>query len=53
VNAAKNNLRILESILVTAYKFVLGLSKNSANKVCWFLLSLPYYNKKEIKFKVC
>jgi len=37
VNAAKNNLRLIESILITAYKFVLGLSKNSANKVCWVL----------------
>jgi len=40
VNAAKNNLKILDSILVSAYKFVLGLPKNSANKVYWSLLSL-------------
>jgi len=40
VNAAKNNLKILDSILVSAYKFVLGLPKNSANKVYWSFLSL-------------
>jgi len=27
INTAKNNLRIIESILVTTYKFVLGLPK--------------------------
>jgi len=38
VNAAKNNLKMLDSILNSAYKFVLGLPKNSANRVCWSLL---------------
>jgi len=51
VNAAKNNLRIIKSILITAYKFVLGLPKNSANKVCWSFLVLPTF--RSIISKIC
>jgi len=41
INAAKNNQNIVESILVSAYKFALGLPKNSANRVCWAYSNMP------------
>jgi len=49
VNAAKNNLNIIESILVLAYKFALGLPKNSANKVCWVYLGISTLRRIIIK----
>jgi len=35
VNAAKSNLKQIDSIIVSAYKIALGLPRNSSNMVCW------------------
>jgi len=35
INAAKNNINLIEGVIVSSYKYVLSLSKNSSNKVYW------------------
>jgi len=45
VNAAKNILNSIESLLVSAYKFALGLPRNSANGVCWAYLGIPSFRR--------
>jgi len=50
VNAAKNNLNIIENILVSAYKFALGLRRNSANGICWAYLGVPSFRRIITKF---
>jgi len=35
INAAKSNLKKIDSIIASAYKIALGLPKNSSNMVCW------------------
>jgi len=37
VNAAKSSLKLIDSIIVSAYKIALSLPRNASNKVCWKL----------------
>jgi len=42
INASKNNIKQIESIIASSYKIALGLPRNSFNKVCWSFLNQPF-----------
>jgi len=46
VNAAKSNLKQIDSIIASAYKIALGLPRNSSNMVCWKFSNHPFFNSR-------
>jgi len=49
INAAKSNLKQIESIIAASYKVALGLPRNSSNKVCWKFSSQPSFDLRVAK----
>jgi len=48
INAFNSNFKIIESIVISAYKIVLGVNRSVSNKTCWAISGQPTIKSKII-----